>query len=359
MGAMEPGHAVPAQLSPPPSFAQGAFCGMLPATPRRNARMPTTRRRIALGALAAPALLAGRAEAQAAFPNRPVRIIVPYSPGGVSDITARLMAESLAAVWGYPVPIENRAGADGVIGTEATARATPDGHTLALVSIGHPVNAAFYKLPFDTMRDFSFVTQTTSTPLVLCAAKSFAPNTPAELVAHAKRNPGVTFAGTSGVVRLAPLLFAQAAGLDLTYVPYRGSTAAHPDLMAGRVDIMFDTVPAALPHIQSGAFKALATTGTARAAQLPEVPTMAEAFMPGFEASTWGMVIAPAGVAAPLLAKLNADCVAALHRPDVVARHRTLGAEIATSTPEELRRFCQAEMEKWGAAARAAGIQPQ
>jgi tripartite-type tricarboxylate transporter receptor subunit TctC len=315
-------------------------------------------------ALASPLLLAvgvaGRAaRAQGAFPNRPVRIVVPYSPGGVSDITARLLSEPLAAAWGQPVPVENRAGADGVIGTEAVGKSPPDGHTLALVSVGHPVNAAYYRLPYDTMRDFSFVTQTTSTPLVLCAARNFVASTPTELVAHAKRNPGVTFAGTGGVVRLAPVLFAQRADIELSYVPYRGSTQAHPDLMAGRVDVMFDTVPAALPHLQSGALKALATTGAKRAPQLPDTPTMAEAFMPDFEASTWGMVIAPANLPAPLLAKINADCVAALRRPEVIERHRTLGAEVATGTPEEARRLCEAEMTKWGDAARKAGIQPQ
>jgi len=239
--------------------------------------------RLAVAGLAAPALWRG-AHAQPAFPARPVRMVVPYTPGGVSDITARVMAEPLAAIWGHPVPVENRAGADGVIGTEAIARAPADGHVLGLVSVAHAVNPAFYRLPFDSLRDFSFVTQTTATPLVLCAARGFGPSTPDQLVAHAKRNPGVTFAGTGGVVRLAPVMFAQATGVEMTYVPYRGSSAAHPDLMAGRVDIMFDTVPAALPHIQSGALKALATTGAARAAQLPDVPTMAEALLPGFEA---------------------------------------------------------------------------
>jgi tripartite-type tricarboxylate transporter receptor subunit TctC len=318
--------------------------------------MPIARR----AALAAPALLlAHRALAQGGgFPNRPVRIVVPYTPGGVSDITARIMAEPLAALWGQPVPVENRPGADGVIGTEAVARSAPDGHTLGLVSVGHPVNAAYYKLPYDTLRDFSFVTQTTSTPLVLCAGKGFGPNTVAELIAHAKKNPGVTFAGTGGVVRLAPVLFGQQTGTELSYVPYRGSTQAHPDLMAGRVDIMFDTVPAALPHITSGAFKALATTGAKRAPQLPDVPTVGETLQ-GFEASTWGMVIAPAGLPAPVLAKLNADCVAALKRPEVVEKHRTLGAEVVTSTPEEIRAFTEAEMRKWGEAARKAGIEPQ
>ena len=322
--------------------------------------MTITRRALGAAALAAPALLATRgAGAQPAWPSRAVRIIVPYTPGGVSDITARLVAEPLAAAWGQPVPVENRAGADGVIGTEALARSPADGYTLGLVSVGHPVNAAFYRLPFDTMRDFTFVTQTTSTPLVLCAPRAFAPNTPAELVDHAKRNPGVTFAGTGGVVRLAPVLFAQRTGIQLEYVPYRGSTQAHPDLMANRVNIMFDTVPAALPHIQSGALKALATTGARRSPQLPDVPTIAESLLPGFEASTWGMIIAPANLPAPVLAKLNTDIRAALRNQTVQDRHRTLGAEVVSNSPEEMRAFVQAEMEKWGAAAHAAGIRPQ
>lgn len=312
-------------------------------------------------ALAAPALLATRAFAQAPFPNRAVRFVVPYTPGGVSDITARLMSEPLAAAWGQAVPVENRAGADGIIGTDLVAKAAPDGHVLGLVSVAHPVNAAIYRLPFDTMRDFSFVTMTTKTPLVLCAARAFVANTPGELVAHAKRNAAghVTFAGTGGVVRLAPVIFAQATGIEMTYVPYRGSTQAHPDLMAGRVDIMFDTVPAALTHIQSGSLKALATTGSVRAPQLPDVPTLAEALLPGFEATTWGMVIAPANLPPALLARLSTDCAAAVRRPDVVARHAALGAEVVTTSPEETRRFVQAEMTKWAEAAARAGIQPQ
>ncbi|MBU8543616.1 MULTISPECIES: Bug family tripartite tricarboxylate transporter substrate binding protein [Roseomonadaceae] len=319
----------------------------------------TTTRRATL--LAAPALVLGSRLARAqAWPSRPVRIVVPYTPGGVSDITARLIAEPMAAAMGVAVPVENRAGADGVIGTEVVARAPADGHTLALVSVGHPVNAAFYRLPYDTMRDFTFISLTTKTPLVLCAARSFGPSTPSELVAHAKASPAghVTFAGTGGVVRLAPVLFAQQTGIEMTYVPYRGSTQAHPDLIAGRVDIMFDTVPAALPHIQAGTLKALATTGATRAPQLPDVPTLGES-VAGFEASTWGMVMGPANLPVPVLDRLHREITAAVLRPDVVARHRQLGAEVVTSNPDETRGFVQAEMEKWGAAARAAGVRPQ
>jgi tripartite-type tricarboxylate transporter receptor subunit TctC len=318
----------------------------------------TVTRRTAL--LATPAIVLAAGAGAQDFPARPIRLIVPYTPGGVSDITARLIAEPMAATLGVPVPVENRAGADGVIGTEVVAKSPPDGHTLALVSVGHPVNAAFYRLPFDTIRDFSFLSLTTRTPLVLVAARGFAADTPAALVEHARRQGAgrVTFAGTSGVVRLAPVLFAQRTGTEMTYVPYRGSTQAHPDLIAGRVDIMFDTVPAALPHIQAGTLKALAVTGAARAPQLPDVPTLIEAIPQGFEASTWGMVMAPANLPRPVLDRLHGAILAALARPDVVARHRTLGAEVVHTTPEQTRDFVVAEMEKWGAAARAAGIQP-
>jgi tripartite-type tricarboxylate transporter receptor subunit TctC len=193
---------------------------------------------------------------------------------------------------------------------------------------------------------------------VLCSGPNFAPNNPAELVAYGKKTAGeVTFAAAGGVVRLAPLLFAQRTGLQMTGVTYRGSTQAHPDLMAGRVDVMFDTVPAALAHIRSGALKALATTGPQRAPQLPDVPTMAEALLPGFEAQTWGMVIGPANIPAALLAKLSEDCAAAIRRPEVVERHKALGAEVGTSTPEETRRYVESELQKWGQAARNAGIE--
>ncbi|WP_160122386.1 tripartite tricarboxylate transporter substrate-binding protein [Rhodovarius lipocyclicus] len=321
--------------------------------------MSITRRAALALPLLAPALRPAHAQRFAA--QRPMRMVVPYTPGGVSDITARLIADPLSVTWGQPVAVENRAGADGIIGTEVIARSPADGHTLGLVSVAHPVNAAFYRLPFDTMADFTFLSLTTRTPLVLCAARDFAASTPAQLVDHAKRRGAgaVTFAGTGGVVRLAPVLFASLTGIEMTYVPYRGSTQAHPDLMSGRVDIMFDTVPAALVHIQSGALKALATTGATRSPQLPDVPTMAEALLPGFEATTWGMVMGPGNMAEDLATTQSRDIAQALRVPSVIERHRILGAEVISSTPAETRAFVQAELAKWGETARRAGIEPQ
>ena len=316
--------------------------------------MRFTRRSLPL--LAAPALAQTRFAAA-----RPVRIIVPYTPGGVSDITARLVAEPLAASWGQPVAVENRAGADGIIGTEVLARAASDGHSLALVSVAQAVNPAFYRLPFDSVADFTFLTMATRTPLVLCAARGFGASTPAELVALARtRGPGaISFAGSGGVVRLAPVMFATLTGIELSYIPYRGSTQAHPDLISGRVDIMFDTVPAALPHIQAGSLKALATTCAVRSPQLPDVPTMAEALLPGFEASTWGLLMGPANMPEELAATMARDIQAALRQPTVLDRHRVLGAEVITTSPAETRDFVRAEMAKWGDTARRAGIEPQ
>ncbi len=308
----------------------------------------------AAAALAHPRLL----RAQPGFPSRTVRVVVPYTPGGVSDITARLIAEPLSTAWGQPVTVENRSGADGVIGTDALAKLPGDGHALGLVSVAHAVNPAFHRVPFDTMKDFTFVTQTTATPLALCVPRASEANDPAGLVALAKRTPGIPVATTGGVVRLAPQLFAQRTGIEVTDVNYRGSTAAHPDLMSGRVAFMFDTVAAILPHIRSGAVRVLATTAAQRAPQLPETPTLAEALLPGFEATTWGMVIGPAGIPAPVLARIHADAVAALRKPEIVERHAQLGASVVTSTPEQARAFCQAEMEKWLDAAKKAGIQP-
>ena len=271
--------------------------------------MTLSRRSLLATALLLPA---GRALAQgaASFPTRPVRIIVPYTPGGAADIAARLVAERLTPLWGQGVVVENRAGANGIVGTEAVAKSPPDGHSLAMVSVNHAVNAPLYRTPFDTLADFTFITVAYSVPLVLVAAPDFPANSVPELVALAKKQPGLTFAGTGGAVHLSGEMFATRAGIELTQVPYRGSTAAHPDLMAGRVAVMFDTLPAVLGHVQAGKLKALAVTAAQRVPVLPQVPTVAEGGFPGFEASTWGALIGPAGIPAPLAERIAADTAA-------------------------------------------------
>ena len=314
-------------------------------------------------ALAAPLLLLGtgaRAQGAGAYPARPVRIIVPYTPGGATDIAARLLGEQLTPRWGQSVVVENRAGANGIIGTEVVAKSPPDGLTLGCVSVVHAANVPLYRTPYDTLRDFSAITVIYSVPLVLVAAPDFAASTPAELAALAKREPGsATYAGTGGAVHLAGAMFAARSGAELTHVPYRGSTAAHPDLMAGRVAVMFDTLPAVLGHVQSGKLKALAVTSAARLPMLPNVPTVAESGMPGFEAATWGALIGPAGLPAAVVAKIAADTAEILRTPAMAGRMDALGAQVVASGPAETERFIAAEMAKWSEVAAGAGIEKQ
>jgi tripartite-type tricarboxylate transporter receptor subunit TctC len=310
--------------------------------------------------LAAPAALgAFRASAQTAtFPSRPVRIIVPYTPGGVSDITARLIAEPLAAAWGQPVAVENRPGASGIIGAEAVGRAAPDGHVLGVTSSAHAVNPGFFHLPFDTVRDFTYLTMATATPIVLCASAAFPPSTLDELVAYAREAPGkVSYAGSGGLSRLAAVMFGQRAGITMEYIPYRGSSHAHPDLLANRVNIMFETLPAALEHIRSGRLKAFGVCSAIRAAQLPDLAGIGESFMPGFEAATWGVVYGPANLPPAVAARITTDVGNALRLPDVVRRHQGLGADVVPGTSEAATRYVTAEAAKWVEVARQAGIE--
>ncbi|MBO1079226.1 tripartite tricarboxylate transporter substrate binding protein [Roseomonas haemaphysalidis] len=320
--------------------------------------MNTTRRATLLAplALALPRV----ARAQGGFPGQTVRIIVPYSPGGASDIAARLLAEKLTPLWKQSVVVENRTGANGIVGSDAVAKAAPDGTTLGFVSVNHAVNAALYTTPFDTLRDFSVLSIIYSVPLVLVAAPDFQAGTVQELVAMVKSRPGqVSFANTGGAVHLAAEMFAHRTGAAMLNVPYRGSTAAHPDLIGGRVDVMFDTLPAVLGHVQSGKLKALATTAAQRLPILPELPTVAEAGLPGFEAATWGAVIGPAGLPAPIAARISTDAVAQLKQPSVLERMAALGATPVGTTPEAAQDFVRAEVAKWQAVVTQAGIEKQ
>jgi tripartite-type tricarboxylate transporter receptor subunit TctC len=322
--------------------------------------MNVTRR----AALAAPfALAAARiqpAGAQALFPNQTVRIIVPYSPGGASDIAARLIAEKLTPLWKQSVVVENRTGANGIVGSEAVAKAPPDGATLGFVSVNHAVNAALYTTPFDTLKDFSVISIIYSVPLLLVTSPEFPANTVQELAAMVKAKPGeITFAGTGGAVHLAAEMFAHKVGAPMVHVPYRGSTAAHPDLIGGRVSVMFDTLAAVIGHVQSGKLKALATTAAQRLPILPDLPTVAESGFPGFEASTWGAIIGPAGLPAPIVTKIATDAAAQLKVASIQERMAALGATPVGSNPEESQAFVRAEVAKWQAVVTQAGIEKQ
>lgn len=306
---------------------------------------------------AAPALLlgAGSAWAQSGRPTRPVRIIVPYPPGGVSDITARLLAEHLTPIWGQAVTVENRPGANGMIGAEACARAAPDGTTLCLAGTAHSISPALYRTPYDTMRDIAYVTTTSQTPQALIVASDFPPNSAQEFVAYVKARPGQTSYAPFGALGME--LLCHRAGLQMTRVPYRGSTQGHPDLIAGRVNAMLDTVTPTLPHVWAGRMKMLATCGAERAAQAPEIPTAAETILPGFTSTVWGILMAPSGTPREVILRIHADATALLHRPDIVARHDGLGTTIWTCSPEQATDFMTGEMTKWEETARAIGTE--
>ena len=303
------------------------------------------------------------AQAAAAFPSKSITIIVPASPGGAIDLVARLSGQKMTELWGKPVVIDNKAGATGTIGTEAVARAAPDGHTLLLVSSSHSINPSmFKKLPYDTVKSFEPVIITHVVPLMLVVNNDVPAKNLKELIAYGKANPGkLSFAssGPGGAPHMSGELFKSMTGIEMTHVPYKGSTAAHPDLIGGQTSIMFDTVAAIQPHVKSGKLRAIAVTTTKRASIAPDVPTMAEAGLPGFDTSTWGMVFAPAGTPKDVVAKLNAEFNRDLKLPDLSKKLTDAGIEPGGGTPAQAAAFLQTEMVKWAKVAKDANVQPE
>ncbi len=297
------------------------------------------------------------------FPSKTITIVIPATPGGAIDLTARVIGPKLTDAWGKPVVVENKAGATGIIGTEFIAKAAPDGHTLVLVASSHAINPSmFKKLPYDTVKSFEPVVLTHVLPLMLVVHPSLPAKNVQELVAYGKANPGkLSFAssGPGGAPHMSGELFKSMTGIDMLHVPYKGSTAAHSDLLSGRVSLMFDTVTAINPHVKGGALRALAVTTAKRSAAAPDVPTMAEAGLKGYETSTWGGVLAPAGTPKDVVDKLNAEMNKALAAPDVRQRMLDAGIEPAGGTPQQFAGFIQSEMAKWGKVAKTAGIQPE
>jgi tripartite-type tricarboxylate transporter receptor subunit TctC len=307
---------------------------------------------------------AGLAAAQQ-FPAKPVRLVVPYPAGGPVDLIARALGQKLAGTLGQQIVVDNRAGANGIIGVEVVAKAAPDGYTLVMASTStHSINPAMYKkLPFDAIRDFAPVARLTTRPYVLVVHPSVPAASVRELIALAKSKPGdLTYAsggGNGSGNHLAGELFKTMAGVNILHVPYKGAAPAMTELLGGQVNIMFAPILSALPHVGSGKLRALAVTDLRRAAVAPELPTMAESGLAGFEFNIWDAILAPAGTPAPVVSALNSEIVKILAMPDVQQRFAAMGVVPAGSAPAELMEFMKADAAKWAKVLRDAGVQPE
>ncbi len=322
-------------------------------------------RRFALGSIASAVvlgagLLGGTSALAQAYPTKPVTIIVPFAAGGTTDILARIIGQALTAELGQSVVVDNRAGAGGNIGGQAAAKAAPDGHTLFMGTVGtHAINASLYKkMPFDPVKDFAPLTRVANVPNLLVANPAQPYKSVKDLIAYAKANPGKVNFGSSGngsSIHLSGELFKSLAKVDMQHAPYKGSAPAVTDLMGNQIGIMFDNMPSAIQHVRSGSLVPLAVTTAKRSPELPNVPTIAEAGVPGYEATSWFGMFAPAGTPAPVLAKLNAAIVKVLAQPDVKKKINEQGAEVYSETPEQFTAFIQAESVKWGKVVKESG----
>lgn len=322
------------------------------------------RRRAALGAFAAALAAPRLGSAQAGYPSRPIRLVVPFAPGGTTDILGRLVANHLATAWGAQIVVENRAGAGGNVGADAVAKAAPDGHTLLLGTVGTAVTNQFlYKaIPYDTARDFAPVALVGEVANVLAVHPDLPVHSVAELVALAKAQPGKLDYGTPGVGgtgHLAMELLKASVGIDLEHVAYKGSSLVVQDLLPGRIKVTIDNLPPYLAHIRAGAVRALAVTTAKRWFALPEVPTVAESGVPGYDAAPWWYVAAPGGTASEIVRRVGEEVVRGLGTADMVERIRAAGAAALQGGPEALARHIAAETVKWKRVIDAAGLKPE
>lgn len=308
--------------------------------------------RLAAAALGIVAAVAAPLAAQAQdFPTQPVKIVVPFPAGGTTDILARQLAKELQDRWGKPVIVDNRAGASGTIFSEQLARMPADGYTLMLTATHHVINPGLYKgLKYDTRTDFTPIAQVASVPNVLVVNPAFPPKTVRELIAYAKAHPGkVNFgsSGTGGANHLSGELFKSMAGVDMVHIPYKGAAPALNDLLGGQIPMMFDSVPGVLQHIQAGKLRALGVTSLKRSPALPDVPTIDEAGLKGFEATAWFGLYAPGHMKPQLRDKIAGDVLQALQSPGIRSQFEALGAEPGSMTQAQFAAFVDAELTKW------------
>jgi tripartite-type tricarboxylate transporter receptor subunit TctC len=311
-------------------------------------------------ALLAAALLASGAAAFAqGWPGRPVRVVVPLSPGGFADVPARIVAPRLSTALGQQVFVENKPGAGGTIGADFVAKSKPDGYTLLWTGTPHVISAWLYKnLPYDTLKDFAPVALVASGPYVLVVNPQLAVSTVPDLIAAAKAQPGkIDFAssGNGSAQHLVAALFNSMAGINLNHVPYKGSGPAMQDLVSGQVKVSFAGIPNVLTHVRNGRLRALAVTTPQRSPDLPEVPTVAEAGVPGYEATLWLNISAPAGTPPEIVQRLYAETAKILQDPEVVQGFRAAGLEASLLDPQALGAFMRVEHDKWGKVVRETG----
>jgi tripartite-type tricarboxylate transporter receptor subunit TctC len=312
--------------------------------------------------MVAGALFGTQAAIARDWPTQPVRIVLPYPPGGASDVTARLLGTKMGLAWGSSVLIENRPGANGIVANELVAKAPADGYTILMANLGpNAINPAVYsKLPYDMRKDFAPVVLTTMVPLVIVTSADSPIKNLAQLIAMAKERPGqVAFgsAGNGASNHLAGELLAVMTGVKMLHVPYKGDAPSITDLMGGQIAIALPTALAGVPHIKSGKLRALAVTSQKRISSMPDVPTVNEALgITGYEAVSWGGLMVPRGTPADVVAKMNVEVNKALKMPDVAEKLTGLGAEIVGGTPEAFDTFLQAELVKWKKVAEAAKI---
>ena len=316
-------------------------------------------KRVAAAAGFCAALLFWLGAAAQSFPDRALKIVVPLS-AGAADTLSRAIAAKLTERWNQPVIVENKPGAGTTIGTDLVAKAPADGYTLLMATFSHAVNAAYYRsLPFDTLKDFAAVTLVASAPNVLEVYPGMPAKNVVELIAAAKARPGTlnfASAGNGSSSHLAGELFKSLTGVQLTHVPYKGAAPAMNDLLGGRVEMTFDPLPSSLSHIKAGKLRPLAVTTRKRSSVLPDVPTLAEAGVPGYELNGWSGLLVRSGTPPEIVRALNKEIVAIIRAPEIRDRFTALGFETVGDTPEEFQAFIEAEVAKWGDVVRKANI---